>query len=144
MIFSFLFFVIDFIVLHITHYSLYALLYFTLYRSINTASIYYAITPFLLLTIEDFLLTDHIGPTCIYMIPVLYFLHASLNIFSNHPHALFTLSCLLGFISKSAVLYYGFGVHTCTAPQIAGNIVMILLFLIYTLQGRLGNRFYSE
>lgn len=141
MILPLLLFILDLFLLHYVQYSFNLILFFLLFCTIKQKSIEYMSVVFFLLLIEDFLTTNIVGITFLYAIPTIIIAQQGLVLFSKHPYLVFIISSIIGIFNRHLILYLLTGISNYTRSEISGIILIIVIILIYTLQGRSGNRF---
>lgn len=141
MLLSLLLFILNLFLLHYIQYTFNLILLFLLFCTIKQKSIEYRSIIFFLLLIEDFLTTNIVGITFLYAIPAIIIAQQGLVLFSKHPYLVFIISSIIGIFNRHLVLYLLTGISNYTQSEISGIILIIVIILIYTLQGRSGNRF---
>ncbi len=142
MILPLLLFILNLFLLHYVQYSFNLILFFLLFCTIKQKSIEYMSVVFFLLLIEDFLTTNIVGITFLYAIPTIIIAQQGLVLFSKHPYLVFIISSTIGIFNRHLILYLLTGISNYTQSEISGIILIIVIILIYTLQGRSGNRPY--
>lgn len=142
MILPLLLFILDLFLLHYVQYTFNLILFFLLFCTIKQKSIEYMSVVFFLLLIEDFLTTNIVGITFLYAIPTIIIAQQGLVLFSKHPYLVFIISSTIGIFNRHLILYLLTGISNYTQSEISGIILIIVIILIYTLQGRSGNRPY--
>lgn len=140
----FLFFSFDIIMHGLNHHSciqsMLSIFCIMLFRS---TYIHELLLVFLLLTLENFIVTNFVGMSLLYTIP-LAFAGISLQKLM-HPHSILPIYGFLGIalLCKFALLayfnsfkFYGF----YTLYELCANIIVLILCLKLLFKGRLGNR----
>lgn len=141
MILPIIIFIIDLFLLNYAQFTFNLTLFFLIWCALTQKSIEYTGLVFFLVCLEDFVTTDIAGITFLYAIPTIIIAQQALALFSKHPYLIFIVSCIIGLIGRHVALYLLTGSANYTQSEISGIILIIVIIMINTLQGRSGNRF---